>query len=386
MVNHIMLAALSVIILARPCFAENIRYLNTEEVVETSLLLPVKINKEEYRLEALFVRQPGVEKLPVALITHGSEDTHAEDRSLNFDQGALRVWAHAFARRGYLAVVILRRGYGHSDGEIPGNDGTCDSPKFTSYLEGQADDLEAALRAISAQRPDADMSRVVLLGNSSGGAGVTALSSRESLKEFAVIAAVINISGGVRNRDEFILHQKCPHVASELEDNFIRFGKTAHMPALWAYAKNDRYFPPGFVNRIVNGFRKFGARPRVVIFPPIKTGHSLSSTVDGLKYLLPKLDRFLRDNNLPTWDAEDGNIAINKQNNEKDRKTVRSFLKEKMPEKVLIVNDNEAFMSDTYYSLKEAESNSLDACHKARNGECRIIIRNFHYVPSGAHQ
>ena len=56
-------------------------------------------------------------RLPIALITHGKNPGAAENQALRAD--LMRPQARDFAARGWLAVVVIRRGYGQSDG-FPG--------------------------------------------------------------------------------------------------------------------------------------------------------------------------------------------------------------------------------------------------------------------------
>ena len=79
--------------------------------------------------------------------------------------------ARDFAARGWLAVVVIRRGYGSSDG-LPGvSRGAafmeCGSDQLARGFDVEADDLEGALNVITA-RPDADPSRVLLFAQSYG--------------------------------------------------------------------------------------------------------------------------------------------------------------------------------------------------------------------------
>ena len=62
--------------------------------------------------------------------------------------------ARDLARRGWLAVVAMRRGYGGSDGpaSVPL---TCASTSLLERFAADADDLQAVLAAV-AKRPDAD--------------------------------------------------------------------------------------------------------------------------------------------------------------------------------------------------------------------------------------
>lgn len=138
------------------------------EVVEDAARLAVTIGSKEYAFDALVVRLPGEGKLPVALITHGASP--GDPRAATTDW--LRGWAHDLAHRGWLAVAVMRRGYGGSDGEVADDAGTCAMPDVGRDLDAHADDLEAALRSI-ARRPDADMGRVLAYCKESTGVDCT---------------------------------------------------------------------------------------------------------------------------------------------------------------------------------------------------------------------
>ena len=129
-------------------------------------------------------------RMPIALIAHGKPTTQGRMSDQHAQMHLPQ--ARDLARRGWLAVVVMRRGYGSSDGPHP-VPLSCASKCFRSEFESEADDLQATLTAI-AQRPDADPARMIALGVSAGGAAVIALSARNPPE----LAAVINISGGLR--------------------------------------------------------------------------------------------------------------------------------------------------------------------------------------------
>ena len=65
-------------------------------------------------LEALFVRPSEPGRYPLALIAHGSPRSPAERP--NMTPLAMLPQALEFVRRGWAAVIVMRRGYGGSDG------------------------------------------------------------------------------------------------------------------------------------------------------------------------------------------------------------------------------------------------------------------------------
>src|SRR5882724_1710227 len=145
------------------------------DLIEDPAFLRVTINEGTVRLEGLVVkRKDATGKLPVALIAHGKPATQGrmlDDHAVEYVRQA-----RDLARRGYLAVVAMRRGYGASDGPAP-VPLSCASPSLLGRFASEADDLQAILNTI-AKRPDADPARIIAIGVSAGGAAVTALSAR----------------------------------------------------------------------------------------------------------------------------------------------------------------------------------------------------------------
>src|SRR5437867_10511837 len=93
------------------------------------------------RLESLAVKRADASgKLPIALITHGKPTT--QGRMLDEHASDYIRQACDLARRGWLAVVVMRRGFGGSDGPLPVNL-SCASASPLERFAADADDLEA---------------------------------------------------------------------------------------------------------------------------------------------------------------------------------------------------------------------------------------------------
>src|SRR5262249_47035668 len=84
--------------------------------------LRVKIKDRLVLLQGLVVKKAdAVGKLPIMIITHGT-DPSANARQEMTPRGTKNSYLRllrAYAERGWLAVYVLRRGYGQSDGPIP---------------------------------------------------------------------------------------------------------------------------------------------------------------------------------------------------------------------------------------------------------------------------
>jgi len=235
----------------------------TDEFKEEETFFRVNIAGHVFRLEGLLVkRADATGPLPIALITHGKPAN--SQKMLDTHPKEYLGQARDMAKRGWLAAVVIRRGFGQSDGPMPAPT-SCRSKSLVEHFSADADDLQATLDVLS-QRPDADPRRVIALGVSDGGAAVLALAARNPLQ----LRGVVNISGGLRFLD-------CPK-EEELVAAFKAFGTTSRVPSLWLYANNDSYFGPDLVQRMRNAFLDGGGDAKLVMFDPIgQDGHYLFS-------------------------------------------------------------------------------------------------------------
>src|SRR5262249_58190862 len=84
-----------------------------QTLIVEDTFLTVEIDGKPFRLEAQIVKRPDLPgRLPVALLTHGR--SAASDRNAELRAGKLKPQASDFALRGWLAVTVVRRGFGLS--------------------------------------------------------------------------------------------------------------------------------------------------------------------------------------------------------------------------------------------------------------------------------
>ena len=342
-------------------------------LIEERTFLTVRDNKRSYRLEALLVRPaqaPG--RLPIALITHGKNLTALENESFHAD--IMLPQARDFAARGWLAVAVMRRGYGASDG-VPGVSRgaaymACGGGDLARGFEVEADDLAGALQAVSA-RPDADASRALAVGQSFGGGIVLAFASRQP----AGLLGVVNVSGGVWRQGSN--GDVCDFDA--LIAAMETFGGRARVPALWLYAENDRLFSPEVVRRMHEAYVAAGGRAELKIFPPVaKDGHALFADLTGRTKWLPALDAFLLANRMPNT-----NVVRLEEVKRAPRLAPfkREFLEQylAMPTpKVLAVSPNgtEAYWYANSSGIEGARNGALGRCREKAGRECTIVMEN----------
>src|SRR5262249_59604941 len=119
-------------------------------VVEESSLA-VSIRGRDYLLAALIVKPSDTtERLPIALIAHGSPRDNAQRPA--YRVSSLLPRARDLAHRAWLTIAFLRRGFGECQG--PFAEGfTCSGPGFRRAPATAARDIEGR-RAAAGKRPD----------------------------------------------------------------------------------------------------------------------------------------------------------------------------------------------------------------------------------------
>jgi dienelactone hydrolase len=342
-------------------------------LISEETFLSVTIKEQPFRLDALVMKEAGSGgRLPVAIVTHG-QASEAEERERVVARNYAPI-AREFARRGWLAVVVVRRGFGRSEGKQPYFVRGCRNGDFGSVFDEQTDDLEAAMAAIG-RRHDADMDRVIALGVSMGGAAVLNLAARNP----AGLRAVINVSGGLRVKErEGRPAPTCK--ADDLMPTFAALGERAKIPSLWVYAENDSFFPPDYVRQLHEAYAAKGGATQFHMFEPIGTdGHNMLRNPDGMLRWIPEMDRFLRVNKLKTFDQAALDEAIRKVAPEVSGRRAAARYHGRPTEKVLAVAPSRR----SFYSqfggadMKQVERQALEECEKRAKEPCQIVLRNF---------
>ena len=237
-------------------------------------------------LEALLVRPNDPGRYPLALISHGSPRSAAE--RLQMTPWAMLPQAVEFARRGWAAVVVLRRGYGGSDGGWAEDYGPCTDPNYVAAGNAGAADLKAAISFLGG-RPDIDISRMIAVGVSAGGFATVALTADPPPR----LAAAISFAGG---RGSPHNGENCRE--DRLIDAFRLWGQRSRVPMLWVYAENDRYFGPKLAQELKEAFTSGEANVEFIAAPPFGTeGHKLFSPA-GISAWSGDVDAFLQRQHL----------------------------------------------------------------------------------------
>jgi dienelactone hydrolase len=336
------------------------------DVIEESGLVPVKIGSETVRLEMLFVRSraPGAAKLPIVLISHGKPALRADMAAVHATN--YRSIAQDFARRGWLAVAVVRRGYGLSEGSFE-SAGNCRTGfDLLRQFRAEAEDLAGAL-AVAVLRKEADGTRVLALGASDGAMASLALAAEQP----RAVRAVINISGGLRNKE-------CPF-EDQLVAAFRDLGARVTAPSLWLYAENDSYFPPSAVSRLKAAYAEGRAPVSFVMLPPVSDdGHRLFSNIEGRLRWWPEVDRFLRTLGLPTWpDTMVDELMKAQQIDPRHRTSIERYVSAP-GEKALVkaANGGSVYWWAGAESEEEAARRALASCVEKKATPCQLVLQN----------
>ena len=199
-------------------------------------------------------------------MTHGSSrkpEEHAE-----VTPWAFLPQAQWFARRGWVVLFVVRRGYGHSGGEQDGRHaGHCPTTDYQSAAEYAAKDLRVAMD-FARTLPNVDPERAIAVGVSTGGLASVALTAQAPPQ----LVAAINFAGGRGSQAD---HDVCN--PDDLVRTYKNFGKQSRVPMLWLYAQNDKFFWPELAQKFDTAFRSQGGNDQFVLALPSATTATPSS-------------------------------------------------------------------------------------------------------------
>jgi dienelactone hydrolase len=343
-----------------------------DELSEAFGVLPVTIGGNTVELDGMVVKQADAQgRLPVAVFTNGGNVPTA---GLNITAKDYAPLARDLARRGWLAVVAMRRGYGQSQGPKPLLM-KCDAAEFDAWAGMAADDLQAVMKFV-AQRPDADSNRVIVIGPASGGVAAIALSARNPRG----LRAVITVSAGVKSE------AGCP-MAEILSAAFRNYGTSSRVPNLWIYGASDPVFDPALADRMHTSFLDGGGDTKFVMLHDDDDGGNAIYTKRRRSWFL-QMDGFLRTLQLPTWTQADA-FAVAKKLNYAD--TPRLLLDGYFPApgaKALAHSTATQFASGNatiflwtgVMTMEEARKKALEQCQKTAPPPCLIVMENDHLV------
>jgi len=259
---------------------------HAQDLVEQALRIPMW-EAGKNGLEAVMVRpnEPGPH--PLALVSHGTP--READQRPGMTPWGLIPQAREFARRGWVTVIVMRRGYGDSGGGYNEDAHTC-SPRSDYYDSGteSAKDLRATIAYLSTL-PEVDASRIIAVGVSAGGFATVALTADPP----PGLVAAISFAGGRGSRRP---DEVCN--PGQLVQAFSDFGKKSRIPMLWVYSDNDHFFGPQIAAQSFHAFTAAGGNATFIRAAAFRRdGHGLFS-LGGIPIWAPMVDGFLASQNL----------------------------------------------------------------------------------------
>jgi dienelactone hydrolase len=235
-------------------------------------------------LNALLVYADLPGKHPLVVLTHGtSREREERDAVTAWSLQQQAIW---FARRGWTALAVVRRGYGKSGGRADYMNGRCPQEDYQEAGRQSAEDLARAIE-YGASLPQVDATRVLAAGVSTGGFATVALTAKAP----PGLVAAISFAGGRGSGSDFNVCNPGALIAA-----FRSFGKQSRTPMLWLYAENDRYFWPEIAHKFDEAFKSGGGQNEFVQVPATNAaGHGLFRRVGEWT---PLVDEFLKARNL----------------------------------------------------------------------------------------
>ncbi len=218
----------------------------------------VSYTSGKLRIEAYLYRPEGKGPFPIVIYNHGSRPGNERaERPFTFVGKML-------AAQGYLVLVPERRGYGKSDGmpfsEEIGND---HGPRFINRQQQEADDVIAAAE-FAKTLPEADASRIAVMGWSFGGIVSVFAASRSS-----AFRVVVDQAGGALSWD----------VSPSLQSALREAAGKIRVPLLGMVAENDRTTES--VKVAVAEAKKHGTQAKLVIYPVFKPHENQNGIAPG---------------------------------------------------------------------------------------------------------
>ncbi len=360
-----LLMAVAAMASVQPGRAENIRVdaLNIPAVISGSR------GAASVELEAMVIWPDDGLSHPLAVLNHGSP--RSPDDRPTMTPYSLWAQAVAFARRGWVAVAFMRRGYGHSQGEWAENYGSCSNPDYVTAGRAGANDIAAVAKFMTA-KPYVSKDKWISVGHSAGAFATVALTADPP----PGLAAAIGFAPG---RGSTTPDAVCGE--QQLVSAFAQYGRTSRVPLLWVSVENDHFFGPRLVPRLTGAFSAAGGNLTFIKAPSFGSdGHQLFSTADGIPVWSPIVDRFLISNNLVFRDhlmeIPTPDVAAPARLSSRGRDAFKTYL-DSGPNKAFAVAGGQRFGWATgRRSIDDARKEALGYCASGTSAKCSIVNVN----------
>ena len=255
-------------------------------LVEERVRIPAPNNRI---IAATVLRPEGQGPFGAVVLNHG---VSASARERARESSDLLINAAAvFARRGYVVVMPLRRGFGATGGDMAEDPGSCSNPDYFSAEARAAEDVMAAYD-YARTLPYVDGNRMILAGQSAG--GMVSLFTAGTRNPQGLVAVLSFAAGRGGDPDAT---PGVPCAVEPVARVLDTVGKNIRVPVLMHYSENDLFFSPkisrGWYERLSAG----GAKAEYALQPAFgKDGHYIFGDTLGVRYWLPTVEDFLSKN------------------------------------------------------------------------------------------
>lgn len=330
-------------------------------------------------LQALLVRPDEPGPHPLAIITHGTNNS-AKVRLARSPRFQLPI-AMEFARRGWTAVIVMRRNNGDSGGRFAEFPGICDREGYVAVGKAASDDLRAAITYLSTL-PEVDARRIISLGISGGGFATVALTSDPP----PGLVAAMNFAGGSW---PFPNASACKN---NLVSAFRFYGSQSRIPMLWVYSENDIVFWPEIAQQFYTAFTDAGGKARFIQAPPFEdNGHNLLGA-KGIPIWTAYVDDFLKSQKLQLRSvllpipppALLSRISPPPELSTSFIPYFEEYLAAQNEKAFAVSPDGAAGYSSGFHTVEDAKKSALELCQK-NGAKCRVAIVNnspVHLLPN----
>jgi dienelactone hydrolase len=259
------------------------------EVVEKVVKLPVSVSAGEEtvsrEITMTIVRDDTRKKSPFMILNHGRAPT--AERRAKFGRAVFRDQTRYFVQQGYAVFLPTRIGYGVAGGPDVESCGACNAKDYAAALAPAVAQVAAAVTYAQAQ-DYVDGSRGVVIGSSVGGF-TTIAASAASLHG---IKAAVNFAGGAGGDPDKRTGAPCQ--PDRIGATFAAYGARSHIPTLWLYAPNDRYWGASYPKQWFAQFTAKGGKGQFIALPPSGDDGHLAFTKD-MDSWKPSVAAFLKN-------------------------------------------------------------------------------------------
>ena len=320
-----------------------------------------------YDVAATILRPEGKGPFGVVVLNHGVPGS-AEERQSESAAADFNASAPVFARRGYVVVMPLRRGFGATGGPFAEDAGPCRRPDYMRAENAAADDVMAAYE-YARRLPYVDPNRMILAGQSAG--GIVSMFTAGMRHPEGLVAVLGFAAGRGGNPD---LRPGVPCAVESVAKVLDTIGKSVKVPVLLHYAQNDRYFGPATSKLWYERFTAAGAKAEYVMQPAFgKDGHYLFAELVGVRYWLPAVEKFFGEYHIPfeRLDAAQPLLHAKLPNVPTDscRSLFRAFLEAPAPRAYAVSGDGRCGFAG---AMPDAANVALGECRSASGQACSL--------------